>query len=273
MKFRITLFNFLSLLSIILLAGLYACSSSDEDEPSESAEITSITPETGILNTAVTINGKGFGAAISDNIVKFNGVEATVVNASATQIVALVPSGASTGNVTVTVGSKVITGPVFTVYADEEPQATALFITFKANGVAKVFQDNSPGYQTCGDCSCSYIPALDDERYAGVDICQISSVTPSMIESLKNKTIPFKDDGFPIASFGYKENDVSYHTDYVDQETYSVSITDVVSDGTFLGKKAYKVTGTFECKVAKSDGTSVNTITDGTFVIRYTENF
>lgn len=273
MKFRIILFNFLSLLFIVLLAGLYACSSDeDEDEPSESAEITSITPETGIVNTAVTINGKGFGASISDNIVKFSGVEATVVNASITQIVALVPSEASTGNVTVTVGSKVIRGPVFTVYADEEPQASTHYITFKANGVDKVFQDSSPGYQTCGNCSCSYTPALDDSRYAGVDICQISSVTPSMIENLKNKTIPFKDDGFPIASFGYKENNVSYHTDYVDQGTFSVSVTNVVSDGTYLGKKAYKVTGTFECKVANSDGTLVNTITDGTFVIRYTEN-
>lgn len=271
MKQKTLLLNFLSIILIALVVQLSSCSSDDET-PSETTAITSIDPETGTAGTLVTINGKGFGATEADNVVKFNGVEATIMAATPTLIVAVVPDAAGTGAVTVTVGTTVITGPTFT-YTEPTPGAT-YYISFKANGVTKIFEEGNPGYQVCGDCSCSYMPVLNETRYAGLDICQPSSVTSDMIVALKNKTIPFKDGGtFPIASLGFEENDIYYHTDYVDQGTFSVNVTDVVTDGVFVGNNGYKVTGTFTCKVAKSDGSLVTNITEGKFVVRYTEDY
>lgn len=270
MKFRNSPFCVYCLL-VLSLSALSSCDSDDEETPGAGTTISGISPDTGPSGTQVTISGSGFGDAPGENIVKFNGTEAVVLSASANQIVAEVPDGAGTGKVTVAVGGNIAEGPVFTY--TEPPTATAYFIYFKANGSAKLFEDGNPGYQVCGDCSCSYLPALDETRNAGIDICQISDVTAALIENLKNKTVPFKDDGFPIAAFGFEENNISYHTDYVDQGTNTVTISNVVADGTFNEKKAYKVTGTFSCKVAKSDGTSVTTITDGQFTVRYTEDF
>ncbi len=52
----------------------------------------------------ITIDGSGFSTTASSNTVTINGVTATVVSATATQLVVTVPSGASTGVVKVTVG-------------------------------------------------------------------------------------------------------------------------------------------------------------------------
>ncbi len=49
----------------------------------------------------MTIGGIRFSVMSSGNVVKFNGVQATVVSATATQIVATVPAGATTGPITV----------------------------------------------------------------------------------------------------------------------------------------------------------------------------
>lgn len=77
--------------------------------------ITSLNPLSGSVGTVVTITGSGFNAVAAQNIVKFNGTPATVTTASATQLVTSVPTGATTGTVTVQVGSNAATGPSFTV--------------------------------------------------------------------------------------------------------------------------------------------------------------
>jgi YD repeat-containing protein len=64
--------------------------------------ITALQPGSGITGTAVTITGTGFAAVAGDNVVKFKGTSATVQSASATHIVALVPPGAVSGEVSVT---------------------------------------------------------------------------------------------------------------------------------------------------------------------------
>ena len=64
--------------------------------------ITSISPTSGGIGSSVTINGSNFGASQGSASVNFNGTPATSVTSwSNTQIVAVVPSGASTGPVTV----------------------------------------------------------------------------------------------------------------------------------------------------------------------------
>jgi YD repeat-containing protein len=63
--------------------------------------ITAVVPGKGKIGTLVSILGKGFGASGGQNAVSFNGVVATVAQASATRITTTVPSGATSGPITV----------------------------------------------------------------------------------------------------------------------------------------------------------------------------
>src|SRR3981081_3569287 len=72
-------------------------------------------PTSGPVGTSVTVTGTNFGASRGTSTIKFNGAAATPTNWSATSIVAPVPSGATTGNVTVTVGGQTSNGVAFTV--------------------------------------------------------------------------------------------------------------------------------------------------------------
>lgn len=71
--------------------------------------ITSFSPSSGIAGSSVVIVGSGFSTTPSSNVVKFNGVAATILTSTATAITATVPNGATTGKITVAVtGSNVI---------------------------------------------------------------------------------------------------------------------------------------------------------------------
>jgi hypothetical protein len=92
---------------------------------STQVEVTTINPTSGQVGTPVTITGNNFGATIALNQVTFNGSIATITSANTTQIVAVVPPGATTGPVVVTVGGLSGIGPTFTVLPTP-PQITAL---------------------------------------------------------------------------------------------------------------------------------------------------
>jgi YD repeat-containing protein len=62
----------------------------------------SFSPKQGPVGTSVTLYGTGFSATASQNTVQFNGVGATVVSASTTQLVVTVPSIATSGAISVT---------------------------------------------------------------------------------------------------------------------------------------------------------------------------
>ena len=64
--------------------------------------VIAFTPATGPVGTTVTISGTGFSATPASNTVTFNGTGATVSSASTTQLVVTVPSGATTGVISVT---------------------------------------------------------------------------------------------------------------------------------------------------------------------------
>jgi len=103
---RKSIFNsIIALVIVTLLSFLQACTSDDATVGTPS--ITSITPASGPVNTYVRIAGTFFGTA-KPSVVKFNGVEATVLSVTPTSITTLVPAGATSGKVTVTVES--ITG-------------------------------------------------------------------------------------------------------------------------------------------------------------------
>jgi RHS repeat-associated protein len=76
--------------------------------------ITGVSPTTGGPGVSVTVSGSGFGAT-QNGTLTFNGATATISSWSAGQIVGIVPDGASTGPVMVTVGNITTQGPTFTV--------------------------------------------------------------------------------------------------------------------------------------------------------------
>ena len=63
--------------------------------------IESVSPTAGAAGTTVTITGSNFSSAAANNLVNFNGTNATVSSASTTALVTVVPSGATSGRLTV----------------------------------------------------------------------------------------------------------------------------------------------------------------------------
>jgi RHS repeat-associated protein len=107
--------------------------------------ISGFTPTQGRLNTLVTLTGTNFAATPAGNQVAFNGTPATVLSATATQLVVSVPVAATTGPLTVTTAngtaqsaanftvtaltSLVVTPPIATLPIGETQQlrVTAVF--------------------------------------------------------------------------------------------------------------------------------------------------
>jgi Matrixin/IPT/TIG domain/Carboxypeptidase regulatory-like domain len=79
--------------------------------------VSAVNPASGPPTTVATLSGSNFDSLVANVSVSFGGVRATVVSASPTQITAIVPFGAVSGPVTVTVFGQQATGPVFTVTA------------------------------------------------------------------------------------------------------------------------------------------------------------
>ena len=77
--------------------------------------IQKLSPLSGFPGTPVTITGVNFGATQGTSTVTFNGVTAGVTNWSATSITAIVPVGATSGAVIVTVGTLTSNSVSFTI--------------------------------------------------------------------------------------------------------------------------------------------------------------
>ena len=104
------------LLTIGLVLALTSCKkdSTPNPTPDPTATVSAISPTSGQKNAVVTITGTNFGTSTTALKVYFNGVQGTIQTATATQITATVPVGASTGAVKVEKNSVQVTGPVFT---------------------------------------------------------------------------------------------------------------------------------------------------------------
>ena len=67
--------------------------------------ILNFTPQSGPVGSTVAIQGQGFSTTPASNTVQFNGTAATVSAATATSLTVTVPTGATTGPISVTVSS------------------------------------------------------------------------------------------------------------------------------------------------------------------------
>lgn len=128
--------------SITVLACLTLILSNckEEEAPAPVPEIASFSPEAGIEGSTITITGANFSAILDENIVKFNGTQATVTAASITSLTVGVPSGAATGKISVTVKGQTGTSvnnfsvlgvPTITNFS---PEAGAIGATVTING-------------------------------------------------------------------------------------------------------------------------------------------
>jgi YD repeat-containing protein len=83
------------------------------------ASVFTVMPNNGPPGLNIVVYGDGFGATPSQNTAKFNGTPATIVSCSQTTMVVAVPSGATSGPVTVTTPVGSATSPAsFTVTAN-----------------------------------------------------------------------------------------------------------------------------------------------------------
>lgn len=91
-----------------------------------SPTLTAITPNIGPAGTVVTVTGTNFGSTQGGSTVQFNGTSATPSAWSATSITVPVPTGATSGPVTVNVGGQLSNGLPFVV---GQPTTTTVSIT------------------------------------------------------------------------------------------------------------------------------------------------
>lgn len=105
-----------------------------------------VNPITGPITELCRVQGYGFDPVASNNVVKFNGVTATVSYATANTLTVVVPTGATTGTVTVTntngtanspssftvVGPATITGLTSTTFT----QGTTMPVTIQGTNLA-----------------------------------------------------------------------------------------------------------------------------------------
>jgi hypothetical protein len=113
--------------------------------------ITGFSPTQGIAGTVVTITGTNFNTIVENNIVKFNGISATVSLVTSELITAIVPNGAATGKISVTInGNTAVSKEDFMMF--ESPLINSVSpssgfpgtsITITGNNFSSTLSDNN----------------------------------------------------------------------------------------------------------------------------------
>lgn len=162
-----------------------------------------------------------------------------------------------------------------------EASLAEYYIQFTMNGQLYTFQVAEPGYQACGSCVCVSVPPFAPST-AELNVCidnESEEFPASAIENLTESSIVFSEEDFPHASFNFTLNGAYYSTFYAaDQPGSTFAITDVEADGEFgvtggsTTFQMYKVKGTFACNVRADNGSADIAITNGKFVVRFSEN-
>jgi YD repeat-containing protein len=106
-------------------------------QSSSQLSIIEFSPNGGTTGTPVTIYGTGFSSTLGQNTVSFNGVTATVVSSTATQIVTSVPAGATTGQITIATSAGTTTSSTpFTVGNPTAPTITSFTPNVGSSGMS-----------------------------------------------------------------------------------------------------------------------------------------
>lgn len=103
-------------------------------------------PNSGAPGTTITIEGSGFGNTQGTSTVTFNGVPVTPTSWSSTEIVMVVPPGATSGLVDVTVSGQTSNDVPFTVTSEAGPAITLLNPTSGRSGTQVTISGSNFGY-------------------------------------------------------------------------------------------------------------------------------
>ena len=140
-----TSYGFRQLIAMVVLLPLLILAGCGNTAPG----ISSFSPSGGTVGTTVTIVGTNFDTTAANNAVTFNGTSATVTSSTSTDVVTTVPSGATTGSISITVNSQTATSssnfiviPAITSFSPSSGSADAT-VTITGTGFATTTTDNT----------------------------------------------------------------------------------------------------------------------------------
>jgi pectate lyase len=193
----------------VTVGGKTATSASDFTvaATSTSPAIASFSPTSASVGALVTLYGTGFSSQANGNGVKFNGTAASVTAASATSLEVTVPSGASTGRLTVTVGGKTATSASdFTVDPATKPATGMIgWATVKECGASGT--SGGEGGPTVTVTTASAL--LSAAKAAGKQVIQISGkidLGGSTLQVASDKTLIGMNGGAEIVGYTSVKN-------------------------------------------------------------------
>jgi RHS repeat-associated protein len=130
------------------------------------ATILSLTPTNGPIGTSVTVTGTGFGATQGSSTISFNSVAATVSSWSDTQLVVVVPNGATSGSLVISInGTNYPSSESFTVTASASSSTNTVTLS------------NSLGYQsTYSNAVYGGVLVVSDSNGAGCGSCTLRGI-------------------------------------------------------------------------------------------------
>jgi len=247
------------LIAVSLIVTLYSCSG--DDATTGTPTIASFTPSSGgPVNTYVKIAGTFFSTDASKNVVKFNGKEASIISVTKSEIVTLVPAGASSGKVTVTVGSTTATSATDFAVSSGNPSPLILTFSPATGSSADGTEVTITGY------NFSTTPGNNTVKFNGVAAVPSKASATSLTVNVPSGatsgkiTVVVKD-----ASTATSDSDFSVPAPTVDSftPTFSTVGSTVVITGTNFSKTAANNTvkfGTVEAEVNSASATSLTVI-------------
>ncbi len=131
--------------------------------------VTTISPGAGAAGASVTITGTGFGSSQSTSTASFGSAQATIASWSNTSITAIVPSGATTGSVSVEVAGETAYGPTYeinsTVQLTDSLSHTSSYTAAMVGGKWSLLDSSGTG---CASCTVRGSTANAFDNYGNV---------------------------------------------------------------------------------------------------------
>ncbi|MGI8838889.1 MAG: beta strand repeat-containing protein, partial [Pyrinomonadaceae bacterium] len=239
--------------------------------------ISEFSPNGGAFGAPVTIYGTAFGATPGLNTVKFNGVTATVVSSSTTQIVTSVPAGATTGPISVNTPTGLTTSNTpFTVSASTTPTITSFNPTIGTQGTALTITGTN--FETTAANNWVTL----NNRYASVSSATTTSISTSVpalatsgriaVATFAGKATSAADFFVPPAPYVATDVQVTGRMAFGESKTVAISTASkigvILFDGAVGQRASLKVnTSTItSCvlKIFNPDGSTLSQITANT---------
>ncbi len=107
----------------LMISGmLFGCTDIGSNPPGSAPVISAVVPDSGSVGDTIRIVGSGFGAVQGSSLLSVSGIVASgVLQWTDTLIYAVVPAGASTGSVTITVAGKQSNAVAFRIVSASSP--------------------------------------------------------------------------------------------------------------------------------------------------------